>query len=261
MARRTVRSRGRMSPSNPAAHNVPRPPAEQRQLRARQQQREQWRRRRTAQPHGNAGASTAQNPTVPRPPANYTYHSPSGTPQQSAPSHQSAPSQHAAPQGNSHGNGSAATGRTELGATSRAYGSAPRPPAGYTYHAAPAYSGSSSYAAGRSGVSGYSGSRGSTRLEARITALAGATDRVRRTAARSYGSWGRRRTTLPRITRAVEAITRPVAAVAIAGGGGGGHSGGRWRASIKLEEAIAAMGGSQWPPFLLCFATDAACDG
>ena len=100
-----------------------------------------------------AGAPTAHNSAVPRPPANYNYHAPSGTPQQSSPSHQSAPSQHAAPQGNSHG--SSHSGST---ATSRSYGSAPRPPAGYSYHAAPAYSASSSYAAGRMGTSSYGGS-------------------------------------------------------------------------------------------------------
>jgi len=109
----------------------------------------------------SVGTSTPQSSTVHRPPANYTYHPYGGSPQQSAPSHQSSPSQHAAPQGqgNSHGSGSS---HSSSSSGSRAYGSASRPPASYTYHPAPRYSGSSSYAAGRSGTSVYGGgSRGS----------------------------------------------------------------------------------------------------
>jgi hypothetical protein len=118
-----------------------------------------------AQP-GYSQGSTARNNPVPRPPASYTYHPPSRGQQQSAPSqqatpsHQSAPSQHASPQGNSQGNshGSSSSHGSSTG-TSRAYygSSSTRPPASYTYHAAPAYSGSSSYAAGRSGTSAYGG--------------------------------------------------------------------------------------------------------
>ncbi len=140
-------------PSNPAAHNVPRPPSSNDSFA---------RGNNTANNHGTtngnsqgaAGASTAHNSQVPRPPANYPYHAPSATQPQSAPSRQqSAPSQHAAPQGNSHGNSNGGSN-----GTSRSYGSAPRPPAGYTYHAAPAYTGSSSYAAGRMGTGSYAGS-------------------------------------------------------------------------------------------------------
>ena len=140
-------------PSNPTANNVPRPPAGN-DTSARGNNTTM----NGHAPQSSPGASTAQTSTVHRPPANYTYHTPSGTPQQSAPSHQAAPSQHAAPQGQgtSHGNGSS---HGSSSTNSRAYGSAPRPPASYTYHAAQAYSGSSSYAAGRSGISGYGGSR------------------------------------------------------------------------------------------------------
>jgi hypothetical protein len=141
--------------SNPASHTVPRPPASNDSFARGNNSGVNNHTTASGTPQSNAGASTARNSTVPRPPANYTYHAPSGTPQQSAPSHQSAPSQHAAPQGNSNG-----SSHGNSAATSRAYGSAPRPPAGYSYHPAPAYSGSSSYAAGRAGTSPYSGSRG-----------------------------------------------------------------------------------------------------
>ena len=63
------------------------------------------------------------------------------------------------PEGNSgsHNNSGNSNSHGSSTANSRASGSAPRPPAGYSYHAAPAYSGSSSYAAGRSGTSVYGG--------------------------------------------------------------------------------------------------------
>ena len=139
-------------PSNPAVHNnpAPRPPVSNDSLAHGNSGAVNNHAPMTSTQPGTAGQSAARNNPVPRPPANYNYHAPGATPQQSAPSHQSAPSQHAAPQGNSHdsSHGSSAS-------TSRAYGSAPRPPAGYSYHAAPAYTPSSSYAAGRSGVSVY----------------------------------------------------------------------------------------------------------
>src|ERR1035438_2024523 len=100
----------------------------------------------------NAGVTTARNSQAPRPPANYTYRAPSGTQQQSAPSHQSGPSQRAAPQGNAQGNSHGSSQSNSNGSShansspaSRASGSAPRPPSGYSYHAAPAYSASSRY--------------------------------------------------------------------------------------------------------------------
>ena len=143
------------APSNPASPTMPRPPASNDSYaRSNASGMNNHTTSSGSQP-SYAGGSTAQNSTVHRPPPNYTYHAPSGTTQQSAPSHQSSPSQHASPQGSSHGNSS----NSGSASTSRAYGSTPRPPAGYSYHAAPAYSGSSSYAAGRSGVSPYAGSR------------------------------------------------------------------------------------------------------
>jgi len=143
------------APSNPAAHSVPRPPAGNDSF-ARGNNTVNSQAAASNPQHsytGNSpGNSTARNQSVPRPPANYTYHAPSGTTPQSAPSHQAAPQQHSSPNGNSGSHSSS-------NSTSRAYGSAAqRPPANYTYHAAPAYSGSSSYAAGRSGTSTYSGS-------------------------------------------------------------------------------------------------------
>jgi uncharacterized protein DUF6600/FecR-like protein len=197
-------------PSNPASHTVPRPPTSNDSLARGNQSGVSNRTTASGTQQSNAGASTAQNSTVHRPPANYSYHAPSGTTQQSAPSHQSAPSEHAAPQGNSHGSGGSNSGSSS---TSRAYGSTPRPPAGYTYHAAPAYSASSSYAAGRSGVSAYGGSRGyspspnygSSRSYGSSPAYS----------ARSYGSMG--------------SYSAPHYSGGSGGGshgGGGGHSGG-----------------------------------
>ena len=135
-------------PSNPSGHFVPRPPASNDSF-ARSNNSVNGRGTYNGGSQGAAAATGPHTSQVPRPPANYTYHAPNGGSLQSAPSHQSAPSQHAAPQGNSHNSGNA---------PSRAYESAPRPPAAYTYHAAPAYSGSSSYAAGRMGTSSYAGS-------------------------------------------------------------------------------------------------------
>jgi len=148
-------------PSNPATHSVPRPPASNGSLARGNTSTMNNHAATNGSAQGPAGTPAAQNSTVHRPPANYSYHAPGGTtPQQSAPSHPAAPSQHAAPQGqgNSHGNGSS---HSSSSPSSRAYGSAPRPPASYTYHPAPGYTGSSSYAAGRSGTSVYGGSRSS----------------------------------------------------------------------------------------------------
>jgi FecR protein len=200
------------TPSNPASHTVPRPSAGNDSLARGNQSGVN----NHATPNGTqpsyAGGSTTPNSTVHRPPANYNYHAPSGTPQQSAPSHQSTPSQHAAPQGNSHGNGSSNSGSSS---TSRAYGSTSRPPAGYSYHAAPAYSGSSSYAAGRSGVSAYGGSRsyspspnyGTSRSYASSPAYT----------ARSYGSMG---------SNSAPRYSAPSAPHYSGGGGGGYHASG-----------------------------------
>ena len=160
-----------------AAHNAPRPPS------AGGAANNQVAR-------GNAPSNPAGH-NVPRPPANYTYRAPSGSAQHSAPSHQSAPSQHAAPQGNSRGgsqgnapHGGGSQGNSPHGGSSqgnsgpaRASGSAPRPPAGYAYHAAPAYSPSSRY-----------GSDGSARSYAGGNGRGGYPSASGYGAGRSYGS-------------------------------------------------------------------------
>ena len=166
-------------------------------------------------PQSAMGGTTAHNAQVPRPPANYTYHAPSGT-QQSAPSHQSAPSQHAAPQSNSHGNSSSSHGNSF--SMSGAYG-AQRPPASYTYHAAPAYSASSSYAAGRTGTSSYAGaSRSSYPSVTPYSAGRGASYGSSPTyMSRSYGSAGSSST--PHYSSGSSGSYH-------ASGGGGGYHGG-----------------------------------
>jgi FecR protein len=210
-------------PSNPASHTVPRPPASNDSFARGNQSGVNNHATASGTQQSNAGGSTAQNSTVHRPPANYSYHAPSGTPQQSAPSHQSTPSQHAAPQSNSHGNsGGSSHSSGSSSSTSRAYGSAPRPPAGYAYHAAPAYSGSSSYAAGRSGVSAYGASRsyspspyyGSSRSYSSSPAYS----------ARSYGSTGAY--SAPHYSGGSSGGYHASAGGGYHGGGGGGHSGG-----------------------------------
>ncbi len=123
---------------------------------------------------------------VPRPPANYNDRPPSGS-QQGSPSHQSAPSQHASPQGNSHGNGNS---RGSSGTASRAsayYGSVPRPAASYTYHPAPAYARSSSYASGRSGISVYGGTRSSYPTASAYSGSGRSYGQAPAYASRSYG--------------------------------------------------------------------------
>jgi hypothetical protein len=156
-----------------AAHNVPRPPASNNSFARGNANSANNHSAMNRPPQGTTtnrgpqGTATARNSQVPRPPANYTYRPPSGTPQRSAPSHQSAPSQHAAPQGNSRGGsqGNSPHGgnsQGNSGSAPRTTGSAARPPAGYAYHAAPAYSPSSRYGSAGS-ASSYAGgnSRGS----------------------------------------------------------------------------------------------------
>jgi hypothetical protein len=140
-----------------AAHNVPRPPAPNDSFARNNANSANNHSAMNRPPQGTTtnrgpqGTATARNSQVPRPPANYTYRPPSGTPQQSAPSHQAAPSQHAAPQGNSRGGSQGNTPHSgsaynNSGSAPRTTGSAStRPPAGYAYHAAPAYSPSSRY--------------------------------------------------------------------------------------------------------------------
>jgi FecR protein len=151
-----------------AAHNVPRPPASNDSFARGNANSANNHSTMNRSPQGPAGAATARNSQVPRPPANYTYRPPSGTAQRSAPSHQSAPSQHAAPQGNSRGgsqgnNPHSGSAYNNSGSAPRTTGSAStRPPAGYAYHSAPAYSPSSRYgSAGSASGYGAGSSRGS----------------------------------------------------------------------------------------------------
>ncbi len=155
------------APSNPAAHNVPRPPVSNDSFARSNANSNSATNHATmnGSPQGTTGSSTVHNSQVPRPSANYAYHAPSSGTQQSAPSHQSSPAQHAAPQGSSHGGSqgnSNGSSHGNSGQASLSSGSAPRPPAGYSYHAKPAYSASSSYAAGRMGTASYAGSRESS---------------------------------------------------------------------------------------------------
>lgn len=147
------------APGNPSGHAVPKPPARNDNFGRGNANGMNGRAPATTPQHNppaySTPRSTPNNPSAPRPPANYTYHAPSGTAQQSAPSHQAAPAQQSAPAGRE------APSRSE---PNRGPGmaSAQRPPAGYAYHAAPAYSPSSRY--GSAGpTNGYSGgsSRGS----------------------------------------------------------------------------------------------------
>ncbi len=130
--------------------------------------------------HGAAGTTTAQN--VPRPPSNYSYSqqahtgntSQTGHPatNQSAPSqhqsapaaHESAPSQHSsAPAGHESAPSHQSSPSHEGGQSkSEHQGSAsmnvPRPPSGYSYHAAPTYTASAAYGSNRIGSSSYGSS-------------------------------------------------------------------------------------------------------
>jgi FecR protein len=199
-------------PANPAAHNsVPQPQTGNRSYTPGNSSSVNNHATTNSGPQTTPQAPTAHNAQVPRPPANYNYyHAPSGTQQPSAPSHQSAPSQHAAPQSNSHGNSAS---------TSRADGSASRPPAGYTYHTAPAYSGSSSYAAGRSGTSAYAGASHSSYPSVTPNSSGrGASYGSSPTyMSRSYGSAGS--SSAPRYTGSSSGSYH-------ASGGGGSHGGG-----------------------------------
>ena len=197
-------------PSNPAVHNVPQPSTTN-QSYAHGSQSDPNHATPNSTRQSYAGNS-AQGSTVHRPPSGYVYHAPSGTPQQSSPSHQSGPSQHAAPQGSSHGNGSS---NSSSSSPSRAYGSAPQPPAGYSYQAAPTYSGSSSYAAGRSGVSAYGGSRGYS--PSRYYGATRSYGSMPTYNARSYGSMG---------SNSAPRYSAPSAPHYSGGGGGGYHASG-----------------------------------
>ncbi len=79
-------------PSNPATHNVPRPPASNDNFARGNSTGVNNHAPATTtqhnQPGYSAGRSTASNSSVPRPPANYSYHAPTGSPQQSAPAQQ-----------------------------------------------------------------------------------------------------------------------------------------------------------------------------
>ena len=215
-------------PSNPAAHNVPRPPASNDSFARGNTNTANDHGTVNASPHGTSGATTARNSSVPRPPANYTYHAPSGPAPPSAQSHQSSPSQHAAPQGNSHGSSphgssqgnSHGSSHGNSGQTSRAFGSVPRPPSGYSYHAAPAYSASSSYAAGRMGTSGYAGNRGGSYPSYGSSRSYGSSPAY---SARSYGSSP---TYMSRNYGSGGSYSAPHYSAPHNSGGGGGYHGG-----------------------------------
>ncbi len=148
-----------------------------------------------------AHSTTPSNPAahnVPRPPANYTYRPSTGNPQAS---HQAAPAQHAAPQGNSHSGSQGGNSGAQHGSGM----ASSRPPAGYAYHAAPAYSPSSRY--GAAGPSYSTANRGSSGYGAGRSYGASPTYSTRSSAPsysapRSYGGGGH------------------------ASGGGGGHASG-----------------------------------
>ncbi len=159
-------------PSNPATHNVPRPPSaggsnnvgSSNGTQSHNVPRPPTSNDSFARPNGNTAnsayghnATTANNQrngvnnsTAPRASQPYTPGH-SVTPQSAAPSHQSAPAAGNSQSGSHSGNSS-----------SSGHGSAssvPRPPANYSYHAAPSYSASGAYGAGHSSYSG-AGSRG-----------------------------------------------------------------------------------------------------
>ena len=134
-----------------ATHNVPRPPASNDNF-ARPNANSSYGRPTTATGQNNgAGVNNSQrygtNSSAPRssqttPPSRSTE-----TPRYSSPSHQSAP------QG-SHGSSSSSGHNSAM--------SVPRPPSGYSYHAAPTYTASSAYGAGRPSFgNSYGGSRSS----------------------------------------------------------------------------------------------------
>jgi hypothetical protein len=146
------------TPPNPATHNVPRPPARNDSFArsntpngAAPHTTVNTARPTTGTPVVNHGGTTPQSQAtvhnVPRPPANYH---PSQTPTNATP-HTTAPAQHqSAPQGQhqsspSHENQSKGSGM--------ASNSVPRPPSGYSYHAAPTNA-SSSYGTNRTSAYG-----------------------------------------------------------------------------------------------------------
>jgi len=168
------------APGNPAGRAVPRPPERNDNFARGNTNNVNGRTPATTPQHNppaySTGRSTPNNSSVPRPPQTYqpnrpasgVPHQPSAT-QQSAPSHQSAPASRSAPAGR------VAPSRSEPKGSGMA--SASRPPAGYAYRAAPAYSPSARYGSAGS-TNGYAGgsSRGS------YPAASGSS------AGRSYGS-------------------------------------------------------------------------
>ncbi len=141
------------APGNPAVHEVPRPPARNDSFAHGNTNSVNGQTSATTQ-HSQSMSSTAHstpyNPpsSVPRPPqSSQAGHSnsasqPHGASQQSAPaSHSSAP----------HGS------QSKSAPKGSGMASAPRPPAGYSYHAAPAYSAASSRSGSYSAASSYAG--------------------------------------------------------------------------------------------------------
>ncbi|MDR3749770.1 MAG: FecR domain-containing protein [Acidobacteriota bacterium] len=145
--------------SNPAAHPVPRPPTSNDGIEHGNNSNVNGHAAAGNLQQGSTGVPSGQpvhNPSVARPPADYSYHAPSGT-TQSAPSHapfsatphesppathQSSPSKESPSKSDSKGSGMASSG--------------PRPPSNYSYQPARGYTPSQPYVAGSASRS-YSG--------------------------------------------------------------------------------------------------------
>ena len=146
-----------VSPANPAAHPVPRPPERNDNFARGNAEGVNNHAPAVSTQHTPATNSTAHttpyNPAVPRPPQATQPSRPNTGVQHAAPQ-QSAPPSHSAP--------SARPAPSRPAPQSSGMASAPRPPAGYSYRPAPAYSASSRYGSAGA-MSSYSGgsSRGS----------------------------------------------------------------------------------------------------
>ncbi len=141
-----------MNTAGASGHNVPRPPASNDSFAHPNGKTTYGRPTTNTAQNNTAGVNNNQhygtNNSAPRPSQTTPPVRSSGTPQYSNPS-----SHHSAPQGSHGGNSSNGHGSTT---------SAPRPPAGYSYHAAPTYTASSAYGASRPSFgNSYGGSRSS----------------------------------------------------------------------------------------------------
>ena len=217
------------APGNPAAHNVPRPPAANDSF-ARGSGNAGTTNRTTAS--NNAPQTTAGNGGhyVPRPPSNYTYQpnrsSGEATSQASRPAnHQSAPATPAQHQSSpsqlesSPSRGSQS--RSDHGSGNVERSSVPRPPAGYSYHAAPAYRASSAYGANRSyGASSYGSNRMASPSSSGYARSGGYSAGSSRGSYPSQPSYGGGRSYSSGPSYASRSYSAPHVGY---GGGGGGH--------------------------------------